>query len=421
MAQPGTIGKNDEDDNHDHYHLLQYCFLSTKNQHKRMDQVLTIVHVTMCCLSLTHTLTLDGLRPMQLQDRLTTLFSKTKTPECRALIAEHMGYFVNALATEVGLPFTDFELQNECPEEVYDLENLPEGMHLGHIQNRTYQPEDGEYVDADDLTLCYGILTHEDPASTIRLIEALYEPGHSFVVHVDGKEMSDETHRVLTAYAKSSGKEHVHVLPDPYRVRVNWGGFNMVNATIQILQYALAVETTNREPLHFHKFVHIASTSYPLVSNVRIRQTIASYPVDANMMHVIMKPTDPYPGSWHYFVECDDAVHRIYRLSPLTSATNGADVYTTSQWFIASRQFAQYLADQRPGTFSRDFLDYLKHVVVADEAYFGTVLRNTAFCTTHHNWNFLHLLFDRYVEQLQTRDGACALRGSLWFRLLDTD
>lgn len=48
-----------------------------------------------------------------------------------------------------------------------------------------------------------------------------------------------------------------------------------------------------------------------------------------------------------------------------------------------------------PGCFSQSFIykfaEYAKHVVVADEHFFGTVLRNTHFCQTHHNDNFLFL------------------------------
>ena len=33
------------------------------------------------------------------ENRLETVFQRAKTPECRATIAEHFGYFVNAIAT----------------------------------------------------------------------------------------------------------------------------------------------------------------------------------------------------------------------------------------------------------------------------------------------------------------------------------
>jgi len=96
-----------------------------------------------------------------LEDRLTTLFStKAKSPECRAKIARHFSYFVEALGREEPFPFSDVRFENECPEPVYDdWNNLPEGMHIGHIQNRTYQPPRNETEYIDDpakLKLCYG-------------------------------------------------------------------------------------------------------------------------------------------------------------------------------------------------------------------------------------------------------------------------
>jgi hypothetical protein len=336
-----------------------------------------------------------------LQQRIETIFSKTKTAECRAKIAEHMSYFVNAIALEQNLPFSDVTFSNECREPVYMWDDLPEDMHPGMIQNRTYQPprNETEYLeDPADLKLCYGILTHDNPEATIRLIEALYEPGHVFVVHVDGKEEFASTQQALETYAAKH--EYVHVLQRSHRVRVNWGGFSMVNATLQLLQYALAVDDATREALEFHKFIHVSSSSYPLASNSEIRIQLASYPLDANFLNIVMQPIRPGHHAWHYFVECDDSLHRIYQLPALESSTSNADMFTSSQWFIISRDFAEYLATPEPGSFVHDYLTYIEHVVVADETFFGTVLRHTSFCHQHHNRNFLHLQFDRWESEL---------------------
>mmetsp|Transcript_61938 Transcript_61938/g.182977 ORF Transcript_61938/g.182977 Transcript_61938/m.182977 type:complete len:684 (-) Transcript_61938:971-3022(-) len=340
-----------------------------------------------------------------IEERMSKMFEKATSAECRALIGEHFGYFVNAIGKEVSTPFGQEQFYSECEEEKFDFDNLPEGVTIGHIQNRTYQPPRNEtmYLDnPDDLRLLYAILTHDDANATTRLIEALYEPGHVFVVHVDGKERSDPVHDVIKAYA--SGRDHVHVLDHPHRVRVNWGGFSMVNATLQILHYAFALEGSSNlaGPLTFHKLVHMASTSYPIASNTEIRNRLASYPLDANMVHVVFKPTRPVPSAWNYFVECDDALRRIYRLTPLTEDNYGIDVYTSSQWFIISREFAEYIAVAKPGTLVRDFLEYAKYAVVADESFFGTVLRHSSFCTKHHNDNFLHLQFDRWENELDS-------------------
>lgn len=340
----------------------------------------------------------------QLQKRLEKLYANTHTAECRATIAQHLGHFVNALALEVSLPFTDVRFPNKCGETIYSWDNLPEGMHIGDVQNRTYQPPRNESVYLDDpaeMQLLYAILTHDNPDATIRLIEALYETqqNHQFVVHVDAKY--DKTQKALLDFAAT--RNYVHVLSDQYRVRVNWGGFSMVNATLQTLKHAFAVPGQSNNtvgPLPFHKFVHLSSSSYPLASNPEIRHKLASYPLDANFLNVILQPVKPTNYVWHYFVECDDALHRIYQLPPLSTASHGADLYTSSQWFILSRDFAWYLAESAPNSFVDQYLRYIEHVVVADETFFGTVLRHTEFCHHHHNTNFLHLQFDRWESEL---------------------
>ena len=346
------------------------------------------------------------------RDRLADLYTtKAHSDECRRKIGEHMGYFLNAIGVEGSMPFHQEQFYSECDEEKYDFDYLPEGVTIGDIQNRTYQPPRGDgtndtavYLDdANDLQLLYAILTHNDPKSTIRLVEVLYQEGYTFVIHVDGKESSDETYDALVEYAAT--RDYVHVLPHPYRVRANWGGFSLVNATLQIMRYSFAHDGYPLdEPLEFHKFVHLASTTYPIASNAEIRRRLASYPIDANFVHVVFKPSDPGPAAWNYFVECDDALHRIYRLTPLDDLNWGIDIYTSSQWFVLSREFAQYIADDAPGTLVHDLREYAEHVVVADESFFGTALRHSKFCGKHHNNNFLHVQFDRWENELD--DGS---------------
>jgi len=346
---------------------------------------------------------LTCLFPSQAKNRLSGLFRKAKSDECRALIGEHFGKFIDAIGTETPSPFTDLFIENECDEEKYDFNDLPPDVGIGEIQNRTYQPPSTEekYIDNPlHLNLCYAIMTHDNPEATIRLIEALYEDGHVFVIHVDGKERSDMTQKALENYALTHS--HVHLLPDSWRIRVNWGGYSMVEASLQTLKYAFGIDRPRNPPLEFHKFVQMASTTYPISSNTKIRQRLSAYPLNANFMDVVFKPIDVDNSNWHYFVECDDAVHRIYRLPPLSEKKfGGIDMFTASQWFIISREFAKYLAMSTPHSLVRKFSQYAKHVVVADETFFGTVLRNTKYCHHHHNDNFLHVQFDRWENEIE--------------------
>ena len=360
-----------------------------------------------------------------MHDRLSEMFEKAKTHECRAKIAEHFGLFANALAMETKFPFEDFYYPNMCKAipRYRDWDNLPEGVKVQDVQYRTYQPDkatvpEGTYLEnAKELQLLYVILTHDKPEVTIRLIESVFVPDVTrFVIHVDGKEKSDDTYSALAKYtfekndeAEKEGKpEYIRMVPRENCVRVNWGGFSMVDATLKALRTVFGLDyyddhpdeqggnqSDNPHAFTFHKLIHIASTTYPLASNTEIRDTLASHPLDANFLHIILKPNVPSTSVWGYFVECDDALHRIHRIPPLNfEKGNGIDIYTSSQWFIISNEFAWYLANPPKGSFVEYYLDYIEHVVVADEAFFGTVIRNTHFCSTLHNDNLLHLQFD---------------------------
>ena len=409
--------KDSEDEEEDETYYIPLPNLSTMNAHEAAYSILNSTF---------------GLT-MPLRHRLEEIFAKATSHECRTKVAEHYALHINAIGVETKLPFEDFYYPNTCKSitRYADWETLPQGVTAQSVQYRTYQPDvdsvpEGTYLkNVTELELCYVILTHDQPEATIRLIQSLYV-AHvtTFVIHVDGKEKSDETYERLVKYAEEMNEyavdvegetEYIRVVPNHNRVRVNWGGFTMVEATLMALKTVFGLDYYEGHPdeeggnvhdnphaFRFHKLVHIASTTYPLASNTEIRDTLVSYPLDANFLHIILRPNNPTPSVWNYFVECDDALHRIYRLPALNfDRGNGVDIYTSSQWFIISRAFAWYIANPPKGSFVAKYLEYIEHVVVADEAFFGTVIRNTHFCSTLHNDNFLHIQFDRWENEAQ--------------------
>ena len=203
-----------------------------------------------------------------LNKRITKMFEQTKSAECRAKISTHFSYFLNSIGSESSpLPFAGnqhYFTRRTCSEPLLDFDNIPKNITFEDIMMREYRPprDEAEYIDdPQHLNLLYGILMHGDANSTIRLIEALYEEGHLFVIHIDGKEDSDEAYDTLEEYARDK-EDYVYIIPHAYRVRVNWGGFSMVQATLNILKFSFALleDSAIQEPLEFHKFVHIAAS-----------------------------------------------------------------------------------------------------------------------------------------------------------------
>lgn len=240
---------------------------------------------------------------------------------------------------------------------------------------------------AEDIRLVYLLVVHETPHQITRLIEALEEgTRHSFIIHVDDKVQSQSTQDYLLRYASS--RTHVHVL-EQGRQSVAWGGFNVVQATLNGLAYALDMLDDQ-----FDWIVTMSGYTYPLGSNRRIREELARHPADTEFLEIRPQPNDPMPRAWHQFVECDGKMRRISRLLP----PKKIKMYMGSQWMVITRDFAAY-ATGRDGprrSFAKQYAPYAKYTMVADENYFTTVLKNAPQCRNHYNQNFLHVQFDQW-------------------------
>ena len=159
-------------------------------------------------------------------------------------------------------------------------------------------------IPAENIAILYLILVHCHPELVMRLIDALSESQHTFVVHVDLKFPDVRTK--LSTFA--AGRENVFILEDGNSVSVTWGGFSVVNATIQGMKYAWLLE----RPFDYLQL--LSGTSYPIKSNYAIRTELSQQPRGI-YMDVPDEPSLPHESMWFHYVECDDRLHRIHRMS----------------------------------------------------------------------------------------------------------
>ena len=52
------------------------------------------------------------------------------------------------------------------------------------------------------------------------------------------------------------------------------------------------------------------------------------------------------------------------------------------------------------------YAQYATHIMVADENFFSTVLKNSAFCHTHENQNMVHVQFDQWEHEKPTHQAG---------------
>lgn len=100
------------------------------------------------------------------------------------------------------------------------------------------------------MRIAYLVLCHTAPRQTDRLIDRLNGENTDFYIHVDKK---------VEKY-KLKRRDNVYFLPEDYRVEIDWGGYSMIVAEINLMQFFLA---TGRK---YDYVALISGQDYPLRS-----------------------------------------------------------------------------------------------------------------------------------------------------------
>ena len=303
--------------------------------------------------------------------RLESLLEDTFTDECRQEVTDKFEDVYSRLISEDWLEWEREGWTSECDKSRSPQATAPQ-------------------KDPGSIKLPYLLLVHEQPSQIRRLVDVLDEPGYNFVIHVDGKESSQSTYEDLAQFAAT--RTNVYMM-ESGRQNISWGGFNIVQATLNGLQHALVTLQ-----LDFDWIINLSGYTYPLVSNHEIREELARHPADTNFLELRPKPNAPQSRAWHAFVECDNRMRRIWRHLP----PRNIDMYMGSQWMVITPEFANYLLSDRQ--FAAQYRAYGRYTMVADENFFVTVVKNSPFCNKHHNRNFLHVQFDQWEHQKEGRD-----------------
>lgn len=106
------------------------------------------------------------------------------------------------------------------------------------------------------MKIAFLILAHQDPKQFGRLIKALYGKETRFFVHVDKKVA------IEPFYKQCKHLENVHFINK--RLKIYWGGYNMVKATLLLMREA------NDYSENFKYFIMLSGVDYPIKSNTYI-------------------------------------------------------------------------------------------------------------------------------------------------------
>ena len=126
------------------------------------------------------------------------------------------------------------------------------------------------------LSVAYNITTplcFPQPEHALRILKAIMEPMHTAVIHVDRKAegVSRRLQELVAADPMFHG--NVFFVPRAERIACNWGGYSIVEATLNTMRFAM--HHTDRA---FHYVVDVSGAHYPIKSNEAIRGFLAQAP-----------------------------------------------------------------------------------------------------------------------------------------------
>jgi len=240
--------------------------------------------------------------------------------------------------------------------------------------------------------IAYLIAAHNDPEHLERLINAL-DDAADFFIHIDKKQQ-------IEPFLKRIDKLNVFFLEDQDRIKVYWGGFSQVRATLNLLRKCL--ETNDGNQLEYKKVVFMSGADYPIKSNDYIHHFFEEHKA-INFMRG-MNITKANTKKYNYCI-CDYLFFDFFIYTPsLTRVVRKAmnllgnllkkkpnyvvnnegdklDIFHGSSWWALNIDVIRYI--QSYTTKHKRISKYFRFSLASDEKFFHTIFLNSEFSNSN--------------------------------------
>jgi hypothetical protein len=250
----------------------------------------------------------------------------------------------------------------------------------------------------------YLILVHEDPVHLRRLIDAMDHPSVRFFIHVDAKVDAGPFSRLVV-------KPNVEFVDD--RVKVYWGGWSTVQATLNLITAARSSGGW------FSHYTLMSGSHFPLKRSATIREFVDSQ--DAELLNIVSVPNlgveKPIERFTRYHLEGSNRRHglrgilrRIAKeaINLLPFRRRAAELmlsawrpYAGSNWWTLSAAAIDHVVEVVKER--RELVGFFEHVEIPDESFFHTILGNSQFLGKIHR-------ADVFTDWSNPKDAPCYLR-----------
>lgn len=211
------------------------------------------------------------------------------------------------------------------------------------------------------MKIAYLILAHTHPLHLTRLIAALQTEHTHIFLHIDKK-----SHDMICPPLANN------ITSIKNTVKVNWGGFSVVQATLNLLQEAIVSG-------EYDYFILLSGADYPIRSNAAILQFLQQHKGEEFISLWKMPELDkPFSRVEYFYIEeINKALRHEHFKRKYPEQYAHFTLYAGSQWWALSKRcidyILQFVAD------NSEYVDFYKYTFIPDEMFFHTIIGNSPF------------------------------------------
>lgn len=247
---------------------------------------------------------------------------------------------------------------------------------IKRVSNQINKKKINNMKDTKELRVSFLILAHKNPSQLDTFVDTLDCEDVNFFIHIDKK--SDIANQ--STLEKLKNKKNVFFTEQ--RKKISWGGYGMIEATLELLKECLKKDKCDYISLHSGQDLPIKN-KYKILSFLK-RNRGKEYVSFFNIPNKGWWPPNSLDRIQYYWFIDEIGLKKSWDLCEVQKKLNDKrkyfyDIhpYAGWQWWTITRECAQYIIDYVNK--NKSFCDYYKYTLIPDEGFFQTIILNSSF------------------------------------------
>lgn len=218
---------------------------------------------------------------------------------------------------------------------------------------------------SNDKKLAYFVACYKNPEQVLRLIKAIYHQDNLYFINIDEKSPDDFYETIISSHI--CDYENIYF----FRERIDWGGWNQVQVTLDIIKKALVTDGS------WTHFINLSGQDFPLKNQIEIQNYLLRMRGKSFLSARHYSPDTGIAATRFSFQSGKEKFLGIDKRIDLLNPD--IKFYKGSQWMILSRDFCKYVSISK---LSKRIKHLFRYTRIPDESFFSTLAANGELSST---------------------------------------